>query len=344
MRLLQLCPNDHPPFGQITERYVDALSALGHEVVTVFIGAARNDPVSGAVYLNVDRATDAPDTLRRWLVSEPGDGDFTALIAHRYRAMRIALAVQWGRPILCVAHEFGLGRSLRRRLWLRLFARRIRFAAVSAPVQQELARHLGRGVLELPNAVDVSALQSALLPREQARQALDIAPDKLVIGIVGRLHWKKQPALALAAYKKARKENWQLVFVGDGDERSVLDVGAAAQPDVSFAGYRSDAQRLYRAFDRVLLASNDHEAFNMVALEAGLAGVPIVSTPAPGPMVVLGSGAVFASDDTADALALALAAEPVAPNTGALAERFDVSALSSRLEAILKPIPVGERT
>lgn len=344
MRLLQLCPNDHPPFAQITARYSDALAALGHEVVTVFVSSAHNEPVADAVYLNVTKAADVSVALKRWLVSEHGDGDFTAMIAHRYRAMRAALAVQWGRPILCVAHEFGLARSLRRRLWLRLFARRVRFAGVSKPVQQELADHLGRGVLELPNAVDVGGLQSGLLSREQARAELDIVPDKFAIGVVGRLHWKKQPALALAAYKKARQENWQLVFVGDGDERSVLDVGAAGRLDVSFAGYRQDAQRLYRAFDRVLLASNEFEAFNMVALEAGLAGVPIVSTPAPGPKAVLGDGAVFADGDSAEALAAALAAPAITPATSALAERFDVAALSMRLDAMLKPIPVSERT
>lgn len=344
MRLLQLCPNDHPPFAQITSRYVDALAALGHDVVTVFIAAAIDEPVPGAIYLNVNKATDAPAALQRWLVNEPGDGDFTAMVAHRYRAMRTALAVQWGRPMLCVAHEFGLAKSLRRRLWLRLFARAVRFAGVSAPVRQELADHLGRGVLELPNAVDVDALQAGLLPREQARAELDITPDELAIGVVGRLHWKKQPALALAAYKKARQENWRLVFVGDGDERGVLDVGASERPDIRFTGYRADAQRLYLAFDRILLASNEYEAFNMVALEAGLAGVPVVSTPAPGPKIVLGDRAVFAVDNTADALAQALRAEPIAPDTATLAERFDVSALSARLEAILKPIPVAQQS
>ncbi|MCR9278075.1 MAG: glycosyltransferase family 4 protein [Pseudomonadaceae bacterium] len=344
MRLLQLCPNDHPPFAQITARYADALADLGHDVVTVFVGPAQAEPVAGAVYLNVTKAADAPDALRRWLVSEPGNGDFTAMIAHRYRAMRTALAVQWGRPILCIAHEFGLARSLRRQLWLRLFARHVRFAAVSAPVQQELASHLKRHVLELPNAVDVAEYQSGLLSREQARAELGLAADEFAVGVVGRLHWKKQPAVALAAYKKAREDNWRLIFVGDGDERSVLDVGASEQADVRFEGYRTDAQTLYRAFDRVLLASNDHEAFSMVALEAGLAGVPIVSTPAPGPMHVLQASAAFASDASPDALALALKAEPIAPDVNDLAERFDVSALSARLHAILKPIPVNERT
>ncbi|HID22457.1 MAG TPA: glycosyltransferase, partial [Planctomycetaceae bacterium] len=72
----------------------------------------------------------------------------------------------------------------------------------------------------------------------------------------------------------------RFVIVGDGPERRRLEewartLGIAGQ--VTFAGLRSDIDRVLLTFDVVALSS-DHEAFPLTLLEAGASGKPVVAT------------------------------------------------------------------
>lgn len=327
MRILQISPNDHAPFETLTARYAAALQTLGHEVSTLFLRKPVRQPHAHGEYLS------AP--LKRWLGKQQ---PFDLAIAHRYRSLRSVAASGFAGPVVAVAHEFGFARQGWRRFRLKLRAKDVRFAGVSRAVADDLTSSLGRPAVRLPNVIDVPAYQDALLPRDAARRQLNIEQDAFVIGVLGRLHWWKQPEVALEAFEAVGEPHWRLAVLGDGECFEALGRKAVSDPRVKLYGFRPDARELYRAFDRVLVASTNREAFNMVALEAALAGVPVVSTPSPGPSEVLAGSARFADGFDAQALASSLRAEPVLPDSAALAQRFGVPALAACLDDLLSEL------
>ncbi len=172
------------------------------------------------------------------------------------------------------------------------------FAAVSAPVAADLGASGVDSVLLLPNVVDAQALRETILDRAQARASLGVPSAAFAIGVVGRLHPKKDPLRALRVFARYRREDLsaRLVFVGDGPLRSRIEQDAGA--GVVLAGFRVDARSLFGAFDLLLLCSTDREAFGVVLLEAMAAGVPVVVADRPGPRSVVGDcGTYFSTDD-----------------------------------------------
>jgi len=293
-RMLQICPNDHPPFFDICEVYAAAGVSLGCTVDTVYLSPNRTVPGAGhqhgAVhYLDaVDESAARPAiaALRKHMAAGP---EPVLTICHRYRAYRTLRAAGM-RPgqVVTVAHEFGFFKRAQRRLERRLFARRVLFAGVSPAVQAELAETVA-GAVCLPNGIDIDALRSTLLDRAAAMDALGITGGPFTVGLLGRLVPKKQPELAIAALQTLLRQvpDARLLVIGDGELRHQLIEQAADLP-VQFCGFVPDARRLLRALDVLLLVSKEIEAFGMVALEAMAAGIPVVAGPSPGPRSVLG--------------------------------------------------------
>jgi glycosyltransferase involved in cell wall biosynthesis len=161
------------------------------------------------------------------------------------------------------------------------------------------------------------------------------------VGVVGRLHYKKRPQLAIDAFRKYADDidpTARLVFIGAGELRDAL-----ADPDmeaVVFQGVVPEAARTFGAFD-VLLHTASAEPFGMVILEAMIAGVPVVVRSGHGPEYILGDLGFYASDDTAAGYAAALA-RAVAADRLELARQglerarsiFSVDALARELERL----------
>ena len=209
-----------------------------------------------------------------------------------------------------VAHEYGLLKRWQRRLAWRLFARRFKFAAVAPDVAAELARVVGSASV-LPNVLPD---QVPLLPKDEALHHLSLSPGPFTVGVIGRLHYKKRPYLALQAFAELQKKvpEARLVFVGDGDRSSLLvperssSKDAALEPNhVTYAGRIANAAQLFSAFD-VILHPAQVEAFGMVVLEAMAAGVPVVTPKQGGAAYVLGELGFYPAKDTPAELALAL--------------------------------------
>ncbi|MFU8815410.1 MAG: glycosyltransferase [Pseudomonadales bacterium] len=356
--LLQVCANDHPPFADICRYYEAAARMLGWQPLTVMLAASDASAGPGAAhefhYLPATGAAGRAGLAA--CAAKLLDGRRPILtLCHRYRAYRALMTsgLATGRPVV-IAHEFGMLARRRRRLQLRWDALRgrpqARFAGVSQPVADELGRAArGRAageVLLLPNGLDLARFDAALLSRDDARRAFDLPPAAFTIGVVGRLHEKKCPQLAVAGFRAAlaHMPGARLVFVGAGELLPQLQSQAADLP-VTFSGFIANAVRLTRAFDLLLLPSGDREAFGMVVLEAMAAGVPVLCGPAVGPrFVIAGAGRSFAPA-TAEALAEALAAA-YAERHGALhdlarqarhrvEQTFSTSAAAVRLRALV---------
>ena len=288
---LQICPNDHPPFADISAGHAKALRMLGLTVRTVFFERRGARPPA-----DLDVAYMPAAELARAF----GGGSLRLLLSHRYRAYRAGLRLRRHCEVVqhvAVMHEFGAFADLGRRLRQRLRAdRRLVFAGVSPPVAEELER-IGPRTVVLPNPVDGDALRNGLLPRSAAREALGVPQAAFVVGVLGRLHPKKAPSRAVRAFNSYRQENSDacLVFVGDGELREALQQEAGA--GVVFAGFRADARSLLSAFDVLLSCAGASEAFGLAQVEALVAGVPVLAAEQPGPRYALGDCATWFRTD-----------------------------------------------
>jgi glycosyltransferase involved in cell wall biosynthesis len=343
--LLQVCANDHPPFAEICRYYAAAAELLSWRTVTIML-EARGAAADPEFYYPASSAAAFTDCVRGLLAGR--EPLFT--LCHRYRAYRAAVtsgAIHT--PLVVVAHEFGLLRRRRRRWQQRSDAllRRppVTFAGVSDSVRDELAGITGDAVL-LPNGIDLARADAARLPRDAARAALDLGAGGFTIGVVGRLHRKKNPELAVAGFADAAADmpDARLVFVGDGELADAVRERVGTLP-VTLTGFVPDAARLMAAFDLLLMPSGEREAFGMVALEAMAAGVPVLCGPAPGPRFVVGDAGRYFAAEHPDALGDALRSAYRAWRDGDLpgmarrvrarAEReFSLAAAAGRLEAL----------
>lgn len=134
-----------------------------------------------------------------------------------------------------------------------------------------------------------------LPPAEQVRQELDIAPDALVIGVVGHLSRKKgqEHLLRATAILSERWPELVCLLVGEGVEREALTALAAELglgQAARFLGYRHDAPSIMRAMDVVVLPSVAKEGLGVALVEAAFLGKPVVGSDAPGIREVLADG------------------------------------------------------
>jgi glycosyltransferase involved in cell wall biosynthesis len=356
--LLQVCANDHPPFVEICRYYAAVAASLSWTSLTVMLATRLPVPAAGFHYLPGDPGTQFPvraagTRLAECVESLTGDRRPIITLCHRYRAYRafVASGLSSG-PLVVVAHEFAMLSRRRRRLqryWDRMSGRpHATFAGVSAPVCDELATIVGRAAL-LPNGIDLVRADAARLDRAAAQRVLSLADAPFTIGVVGRLHPKKNPELALEGFRRAAPHmpGARLVFVGDGELAGELRSRAGDLP-VTFKGFVPDATLLMKAFDLLVLPSGDREAFGLAALEAMAAGVPVLCGPAPGPRFVVGAaGRRFApatAAAVADALVKAYAEREsglglLAAEARARVERtFSVPAGAVRLQALARGV------
>lgn len=347
-QVLQIAPNDHPPFGDILSTYQLALARLGASTQTLVLAPPTAEPVAGCTYLGLEDLANVRRAGR--CLRETVHGVPVLALCHRYRAYRVLRAsrVRAAR-VVAIAHEFGFFRRAQRRLEQKLLARQVQFAGVSPAVQAELAASVAEPLC-LPNALDVAAMQAACLTRQAALAALGVPEsDALTIGLVGRLVDKKSPQLAVDAVRVLTERGVavRLLVIGDGPLAAPLRAQAGTLP-VIFCGFVAGARNLMRALDVLLLTSREVEAFGMVALEAMIAGVPVVTGPTPGPQFVLGGSGFYYTQRHPEQIADAILEVRNAALNGELPERaahaearaeraFSVPALAAQLRALLPP-------
>ena len=392
-QLIQICPNDGPPFLDIIGVYRKAAHHLGLGGADYFLSpsmrqtafnrgrepavrhplAPRKDversPERGhpaledartesvplrssaantpsrvdAHYLDCDDLKNTAALARRLRQALPETGH-SLVLCHRYRAYKsfVATGLDAAR-LVAVAHEYGFFRRRRRRWARRLSRRNALFAGVSPGVAEELKQATG-SALVWPNALDLDVLDP--LDRAAARRALALPPEGLVFGVVGRLHYKKRPELALEAFRlfleRTGESNARLAFVGDGALRKRLELASRDLP-VTFAGFMPAAARLMKAFDALLMASSN-EPFGMVLLEAMAADVPVVAPRQAGPLCILADLGHYFDGSEPQAIAAALqAALDAPPGEGRERARreFSVNVVAQRLQGLRSEFPVS---
>jgi len=309
-RVLQFCHGYDGPFLDCARQYASLFSGSGYKVTTVFLTGAADPRVAAGcasdevIFLAFSSKAirglklGAIRALRRIVATR----DFSFCIAHRFKPIYIALLGS-RLPVIGVHHAFGDYLRSSRQLFANLFRQRLSLLGVSDAVRDDMRKCLPKWPAEriqtLYNRIDIEALQAALVPAEQARQALGLDPQAWIVGNVGRLHPDKDQATLLRGFAQALPGLpgvARLAILGKGRLEQSLktlagELGIADRVD--FLGQVPDARRYFKAFDAFALSS-DHEPFGMVLLEAMVAGVPVLATACGGAVeVVEGVGILF---------------------------------------------------
>jgi len=157
----------------------------------------------------------------------------------------------------------------------------VKVLTVSIPFREELA---SKGVRQNRIEIVHNAIRpdwGATKPAGDLRATLNIAPDRHVILIVGRLSREKDHLTLLRALERMRsKLDPHLLIVGEGPERARIEreiqqLGLSGQ--VTLTGHQRSAEPYYGIANLVVLSSLSEGSPN-VLLEAMAAGVPVVAT------------------------------------------------------------------
>jgi glycosyltransferase involved in cell wall biosynthesis len=254
-------------------------------------------------------------------------------------------------------------------LWERHLARSTdRVVAVSHATADDLVR-LGvveeRKLVVVPPGVDLAPFLALPGPAPAApaptgpgslRARIGAGPEAYVVGVVGRLAEVKRPALALDVFELlvGRYPRLQLVFVGDGPERRLVErrIGALG-PHAARAhlvGALDDMPGVLAGLDCVLSTSRN-EGLPVALIEAAAAGRPVVATDVGGVSELVVHERTGCLGREPDELAFALAGLLDAPGRGVelghrarlrAAKRHAAPVLADRLEELYRVV-VEER-
>ncbi len=155
--------------------------------------------------------------------------------------------------------------------------------SVSSRLAERMSRETGfpLGKIEtITNGVDCPRFSR--VDRGEARRALDLPEDAVVVGTIGRLVPVKDHATLLDATRRLRDHGLTpvLLIAGEGPLKEQLLAQAAAlglEQQVRLLGHRPDVETVLAALDVFVLSSLSEGLPNTV-LEAMAAGLPVVST------------------------------------------------------------------
>lgn len=174
----------------------------------------------------------------------------------------------------------GFLNKIRRAIARTVLAKADSIRVVSENVKSQIMnRKLNLNVNVLPIYVDKEEIEKSHVTFDlHARY-----PWKFILLTVSRLTPEKNLALSLRILKLVhqRYPNTGLVIVGSGPEekklkRLVRNFGL--RDKVVFAGWQSDLVSYYKTAD-VFLQTSFFEGYGMALIEAGLSGLPVVTTP-----------------------------------------------------------------
>lgn len=216
------------------------------------------------------------------------------LHAHDYKTNLLALLLSHACGVAALSTVHGwTGHSARERFCYyptdkRVLARFPRLIAVSTDIARELVDHGAppARITTVLNAIDHRHFTRDAARVADARAALNLGPDDVVIGAVGRLEPQKRFDLLLDAFKQvhAHRRNTRLVIAGDGSLREALTAQRDAlglQDLCILTGHVTDVIPLHHAFD-LFVQSSDYEGTPNAVLEAMAMETPIVATEAGG--------------------------------------------------------------
>lgn len=130
----------------------------------------------------------------------------------------------------------------------------------------------------IKNGIEIAKFRYFPNLRKEVRDELNVPPETIVLGHVGRFSQAKNHSFLLELFAEVNKisPNFLLVLVGDGPlkgeiEKKVKSLNLTNK--VIFLGSRSDVYRIYNAFD-ILVFPSLHEGLPVTLVEAQVNGLP----------------------------------------------------------------------
>jgi glycosyltransferase involved in cell wall biosynthesis len=177
---------------------------------------------------------------------------------------------------------------------------------ISRDVHESLARQvpdLAARAIQIYNGIDVAEYTREAHAKDSAtiRHEFNVAPDDVLIGLVGNLQrWKGQDVLLDALPKLQSTAGWRALLIGaapvdaDGQAyyRRLQDQlqRLGLQDRVTFTGYRSDVSSIVNALDVLVHTSVTPEPMGRVILEGMALGKPVIATDHGGPREIIEQG------------------------------------------------------
>lgn len=328
LRIVHLLARSHRRGAELVAvELADELDREGHQNRLVALGPALGGgQEEGLVPLDASEGVGLRDlvvrvrALRRLLAEEPAD----VVLAHGGWAAQVAaLAVPRPGPLLVWQRILGFPDEVwgpaRRRWWRAVAGRFDVGVALTDDLEAEL-RRLGfdRPVWVIPNSRQPDRFMGLDRVEAAARLRAELAvPDEVpLIGFVGHLVHQKRPERALEVVARLRDlgTDVHLVVAGDGPRRASLEVQARTSGldgSVTFLGHRPDVEHVLGGVALALITS-EAEGIPGVAIEALMAGCPVVTVPVGGVAQVVTDGV-----------------------TGVLLERHDPAEMAQAVAALL---------
>jgi glycosyltransferase involved in cell wall biosynthesis len=245
-----------------------------HGVPVIEIGKrGKLDPFA---YLRLTKAIRnfAPHVVHTWLYAANSYGRLAALQA------RVPIVLGGER---CVDPWKGFSHGVVDRFLAK------RTSGIIANSQSIAEFYAARGISRdkfhiIPNGVETSTVTP--ISRSEAARRMGVAPNRILIGTVGRLWLQKghKDMIWAAEMLRILHESTSLVIIGDGPERQRLEHyrdQVRAAEEIRFIGHRSDAAQLLPHFD-ILWNASLYEGQSNTILEAMQASVPVVASDIPG--------------------------------------------------------------
>ena len=175
----------------------------------------------------------------------------------------------------------------------------------------------------------------ALPEKSQSQQFYGLSSSKLQCALIGRVTQIKRPDrfLDVVSELKRRRVDLNFLIVGDGELLEACRIRIAVESlPVSVLGWQSDIERVLSASDMVVLTS-DNEGTPISLIQAGMAGLPVVSTRVGSvPEVVLdgvtGMITSLGVQDIADALEKLVVDKGLRAELGAAAQNYTSATFS----------------
>jgi phosphatidylinositol alpha 1,6-mannosyltransferase len=281
-------------------RVIEHLRRNGHEVLVIAPDTPRGEPPADRVHDGI-RVHRVPSKMFPKITSLPlgvprprmvsvlrgFDPDVVHLASpallgwggmHAARFLGIPTVAVFQTDVAGFAESYGIGFTSRAAwAWTRMVHSRVdRTLAPSTAAMENLAAHGVPRIHKWARGVDIAGFAPSA--RDERLRAQWSPQGKPIVGFVGRLAPEKHvERLAVLA----RRDDLQLVVVGDGVDRAKLET---LMPRAVFTGaqYGADLAAAYASMD-VFVHPGEHETFCQAVQEAMASGLPVIAPNQGGP-------------------------------------------------------------
>lgn len=210
----------------------------------------------------------------------------------------------------------------------------------------------------IPNGFELTRFSADPNRRREARSALNVTEDELIVGMVGRLHALKDHRNFIRAVSSigAKVPHARFLLCGagltpDSRELALLFAESGVEPSkFLLLGQRDDVEQIYPVMDVNVLSSLS-EGFPNVLGEAMACEVPCVATDVGDAALIIGSTGRVVPPQNPDALAAAIVdlltvSEEKRRSLGQLARRrieehFSIEAVAGQYQALYEEVLAG---